>query len=243
MINSLKNKIILLLKSIKHALTPETQIFGKKSFSQCGEDLIIKFIFDQLGINKPSYLDIGAHHPFDINNTQIFYQNGSVGINVEPDPNLYKEFIINRKQDINLNCGVGKFEDHLYLNVMNAATLNTFSEVEANRLVNEFGFKIENRIKIEIVPISLILKKYNNGIFPDFLTLDVEGLDEEIIKSIDFEKSKPIVICLETISYSETGHGIKNHEMTSYLESKGYLKYADTYINTIFVLREKWQRN
>jgi hypothetical protein len=68
----------------------------------------------------------------------------------------------------------------------------------------------------------------------------VEGLDNAIIRSIDFELSKPSVVCLETISYSETGNGQKNKEIINFLIGKGYMIYADTYINTIFVEEEKW---
>ena len=74
----------------------------KVSYSQKGEDLIIKHIFDGLGIVEPSYLDIGAHHPYHISNTALFYKNGSRGINIEPDPDLFVEINRVRKEDINL---------------------------------------------------------------------------------------------------------------------------------------------
>ena len=53
------------------------------SYSQCGEDLIMNFIFNNLRIEKPSYIDIGAHHPFWLSNTFFFYKKGSKGINIE----------------------------------------------------------------------------------------------------------------------------------------------------------------
>ena len=59
-------------------LSPE-----KKSFSQCGEDLIVNYIFGLRGITKPTYLDIGANDPFYLNNTALFYINGCRGINIE----------------------------------------------------------------------------------------------------------------------------------------------------------------
>ena len=50
---------------------------SKKSYSQTGEDIIIKTALADLGISKPSYLDIGAHHPYYLNNTALFYKQGS----------------------------------------------------------------------------------------------------------------------------------------------------------------------
>lgn len=223
-------------------LKKKTKQWEKKSFSQSGEDLIIKFIFDLIGIKNPTYIDIGAHHPFYLNNTAIFYENGSRGINIEPDPSLYSLFPKYRKLDINLNCGISDKDGELMLNILNAPTLNTFSDEEANKIVSENNFKITNRIPIKVYNLNTLLKKYCNDVFPDFMNVDVEGLDEEIIKSINYEKHKPIVICLETISYSETGNGKKNNEIIGYLKEKGYLVFADTYLNTIFILKEKWLR-
>jgi hypothetical protein len=58
----------------------------KVSYSQCGEDIIINFILTCLKIDKPTYMDIGAHHPFRFSNTALFYEAGCHGINIEPDP-------------------------------------------------------------------------------------------------------------------------------------------------------------
>ena len=72
-------------------------IYAKKSYSQCGEDLIVRYIFDVLRIEHPSYLDIGAHHPFFLNNTALLYEEGSRGVNVEADPQLIHSFYKERK--------------------------------------------------------------------------------------------------------------------------------------------------
>src|ERR1035438_1460830 len=76
---------------------------GKTSYSQCGEDLIIRYVFDVLKIPCPVYLDIGAHHPRFLSNTFLFYQQGAHGINIEPDPTLFAAFPKQRNRDTNLN--------------------------------------------------------------------------------------------------------------------------------------------
>jgi hypothetical protein len=48
--------------------------FSKVSYSQSGEDLIVRVYFDILGITNPTYIDIGAHHPYFISNTALFYE-------------------------------------------------------------------------------------------------------------------------------------------------------------------------
>jgi FkbM family methyltransferase len=214
--------------------------FGKISYSQSGEDIIVQYIFDCLNIEKPSYLDIGAHHPFYLNNTAIFYKKGSRGINIEPDPNLFIMFPEIRPKDINLNIGIGINQGESNFYVISTPTLNTFSKEEAEKYQKEGDFKIINTLKIKTDTISNIINQYSDGEFPDFLSLDAEGVDEEILKSIDFKKKFPKVICIETITFSTKGRGIKNSDIIAYLESQGYMLYADTNINSIFVKENLW---
>ena len=221
---------------------PENSQFLKKSYSQCGEDLIVKFIFDILKIQNPSYIDIGAHHPNYISNTALFYENGSRGINIEPDPSLFKNFLTARKEDINLNIGIGNKNEILDFYIISSPSLNTFSKTEAENYNLEGNYKITSVEKIKVRTLEDILIEHNGGIFPNFLSLDAEGIDEIIIKSIDFDKNYPIVICIETISFSNSGNGLKNKDLIKFIEEKGYLYYADTNINSIFVKESYWKR-
>lgn len=211
------------------------------SYAQSGEDLIMSFIFNHLRIEKPSYLDIGAHHPFWLSNTAYFYKKGCRGINIEPNPLLIKQFYKHRKNDINLNIGVSDRNDKLLFNIMSAPTMSTFSLDEAKRLERETSFRIIDQKNIEVKHIQNILENYNSGLFPDFLSLDVEGLEEVILNSIDFENNYPKVICLETISYSEKNDEKKEAGLIDFLIKKGYFVYGDTYINTIFVKETIWK--
>ena len=216
--------------------------YKKISFSQCGEDLIIKHIFQALNIENPSYIDIGAHHPFYMNNTALFSLNGSVGINIEPDPSLFQNFPIHRSNDINLNIGVAEKDGEEDFYIISVPTLNTFSKETAEGYAKEGNYHIVEKKIIATKTIQNIIKQYANNVFPDFLSLDAEGVDEIILHSIDFDENCPTVICIETISFSQSGNGEKNKEIIEFLESKGYLYYADTNINSIFILKNKWNR-
>ncbi len=213
--------------------------FANTSYSQCGEDLIIKHIFAGLGIAKPSYIDIGAYHPFHLNNTALFYVNGSKGINIEPNINKFKLFINARRKDINLNIGVAQKSGILNYYEISNPTLNTFSKEEAGRCEKE-GYKINKISKVKVEIIENILKKYWKDPFPRLLSLDAEGMEMEIIEGIDFRKNYPYIICVETLSFSVSGNGIKDYLLIKYIEKQGYLLYADTNINTIFVKKDRW---
>ena len=81
-----------------------------------------------------------------------------------------------------------------------------------------------------------VINKYNKGDFPDLLSIDVEGLDEQILKSIDYNLVVPKVMCVETLTFStQQGKGEKKTALIEFVKSKGYMVYSDTYINTIFV--------
>lgn len=213
--------------------------FANTSYSQCGEDLIIKHVFAGLGIIRPSYIDIGAYHPFHLNNTALFYANGARGINIEPNLGKFKLFVNARRKDINLNVGVARKPAILdYYEIANPA-LNTFSKEEAENSVKE-GYKIIRISKVKVETLENILQKYWKRQFPHLLSLDAEGMEFEILKEINFRKNYPYVICVETLSFSTSGKGVKDYQLIKYIEKQGYLSYADTNINTIFVKKDRW---
>jgi len=217
--------------------------WAQKSFSQCGEDLIVKFIFDNLQISHPTYIDIGAHHPFYLSNTALFYELGSRGINIEPDPVLFKEFLAHRKNDVNLNIGISNENGYADFYLISSPTLNTFSKEEAENYKTQGDYSITNVIKIPISTFKKIIDEQNNEKYPDFLNIDAEGVDELIVTSLDYTQNYPIVICLETMSFSTSGSGVKNLEMINFITNKGYIEYASTYINTIFVKENIWKKS
>lgn len=216
-------------------------VLAHYSYSQSGEDLIINFASKAMRIEFPSYLDIGAHTPVALNNTYLFYKSGSKGVCIEADPDLFKVFKKKRRRDISLNCGIGhqdSGQSDFYL--MTNSTLNTFSKEEAKRCESYGTNFIKSVIKVPIFGINSILEKYFAGNSPDIISIDVEGLDFAIISAIDFDRWRPKIFCIETLTYSETRKEEKNEAIISFLKSKDYIVYGDTYINTIFVDRASW---
>lgn len=216
-------------------------IYYRKSWSQCGEDLIMRYLFDLLQIARPSYLDIGAHHPCHYNNTYLFYRQGARGVNVEPDPSLHAELSRGRRRDVNLNLGVGPYEAELDFYVMSRRTLNTFSAAVARKYVEEHGLRIVETRRIRVQTFAQVVDSQMGGT-PDLVSLDAEGLDLEILRSIDCSRYRPHVFCVETISYADgDGSGVKSSEIHAVMLQNGYRLYADTYINSIYVAERSWR--
>jgi FkbM family methyltransferase len=235
-INNLKHHLKNFLFEQKHSDANKY----KKSYSQCGEDLIVRFIFDQLKISKPSYIDIGAHHPYIISNTSLLYLGGSKGVNVEPNPPFFDLFIKERPKDINLNIGISAKEQDLEYFEFNEPALNTFSTEEKENLIKEGKALLSSKI-VSTNSLEHVINNYCDNRFPHFLSLDVEGYDMMILHQINFDKSFPFVICVETISFSTKGNGIKNKELIDFLVSNGYFLHSDTFINSIFVKQDIWK--
>lgn len=216
-------------------------IYYRKSWSQSGEDLIMRYLFDLLHIARPSYIDIGAHHPWYYNNTYLFYRQGARGINVEPDPSLYAGLRKGRRHDVNLNMGIGPHEAEMDFYVMSRRTLNTFSATEARKYVEQHGLRIVDTRRIGVQTFAQAVDAHM-GRTPDLVSLDVEGLDLDILRSIDFSRHRPQVFCVETLSYAAgDGSGIKSPEIHALMLENEYILYADTYINSIYVAARSWR--
>ena len=231
----------MLLDRIRRKI--QRALFGsdKVSYAQCGEDLIISGIFASLGVADPTYLDLGAHHPTYLSNTYYFYLRGGKGVCVEPDPALFGDFQKKRGRDTCLNVGVGAqtLPDAEFF-LMSASTLNTFSGEEARRIEADTPHRIVRTARIPVVSVNQIIKEYFQE-RPDFVSLDIEGMDMEILQAFDFGRWHPMVFCVETVVFSERRSGAsKVGEVAAFMESQGYFVYADTYINTIFVDKAVW---
>ncbi len=222
------------IKYIKRALKHlNGKVYYKKSYSQCGEDLIINHLVKYLDINKPTYIDIGANHPKKLNNTYFFYKNGSVGVLVEPNKQLCKLISRTRKRDTVINAGIGiSKENTAKYYVMSCDTLSTFCKEEAERIEKMGSIKICNTEDVKMYGINDILEKYFNGA-PDIFSIDIEGLDLEVLKTLDFSKYRPKIFCIETLEYTQDRSAKKDNELIDFMVLNGYSIYADTYINTI----------
>lgn len=174
----------------------------------------------------------------------IFYRNGSRGYLIEPDPNLYNKLKKTRPNDSCLNIGIGNKNTVANLYIMSTNTLNTFSKKEVEMYIKNKSYgeqKIIDVVKIPIVTPKRLVDEYI-GFVPDCWSIDTEGYDEKIINSIDFEKHRPKVICIETIRCVDPNEIKKSSKVTGELLKAGYFIYADTFINTILVDSKTWNK-
>ncbi len=202
------------------------------SYSQDGEDMILKSFYENQKNYKGFYVDVGAHHPVRYSNTYFFYKKGWKGINIEPTPTAIRLFNLFRSRDINLNLGVAEKPSKLTFYCFNEPALNTFSEEVALSVDKKEKYFITKKLEVDVLPLRDILKKHvPPGAKIDFLTVDVEGLDFEVLKSNDWDNFSPEYLLVEGHATFEE---IFTYDIYVYLKEKNYSIVAKTLRTLIF---------
>ena len=211
---------------------PAAEDEGTVSYAQSGEDLVAYFIFDHLKIRDVTYLDIGAFDPVRLSNTYFFYQAGHRGVLVEPNPAMCEKLRAVRPQDKTLAAGIGtgpQREADYY--VMSEPSWNTFSKEDAERKVRSGEGTILEVVKRPLLDVNAVMAEHFRGV-PSFLSVDVEGLDLDILRSIDYARFRPKVVCVETL-VATTNRTVP--DIPAFMEKQGYVARGGSFVNTIFV--------
>ena len=171
--------------------------YARSHYSQCGEDIVLTQLSRAIGLpERGFYIDVGAYHPFDGSNTFILYQKGWRGINIDPNPRCKPLFDKYRPDDINLPCGISNTGGMLKYYMVDASSMNTFSKenLESFEMLNH----VTETIEVETKPLSLIIKEHVPGdVLIDFLNIDAESYEMEVLNSIDWNHKQPKIIALE----------------------------------------------
>ena len=178
--------------------------------SQFGEDKFLYNLFEKNYVGK--YLDVGCFHPTKHNNTSLFYKNGWQGINIDLNPLTIDLFNFMRPNDININTAVSSEESEKTLFFLSENnTQNTLSENQLLFLKKHHNLRDEEIIKkkIQTRRLDKILEE-NNFDNIDFMNLDVEGHELEVLKTINFKKTKLKYLCIEMINHNDLS--IKNSD-------------------------------
>jgi FkbM family methyltransferase len=205
--------------------------YARDSFSQEGEDLIVERFFEHKATGF--YVDIGAHHPIRFSNTYRLYRRGWTGLNVDANPGSMLIFGRVRPRDINVEAAVSAAREDLTFYIFNEPALNTFDKQLALQRVGG-PYSIVKEVSVRTRPLWELLDQYvphNTAI--DFLTVDVEGLDCEVLRSNDWNRYAPeyvMVECLQTLTLDKA----KLDPVGKLLSDQQYSIVAKTMNSAIF---------
>ena len=190
------------------------------AYSHWGIDLIITKLLDSK--NRGIYIDVGCHHPFLNNHSYLLYKSGWVGINIDIDYNSIDMFNFFRKSDVNIQTAVTDHKGEVDLFFYhNRAAKNTISK--------EFGSDAKEQKKINSDTLNNIIEnsKFKNSKI-DFVSIDVEGNEMNVLNGFDLKKYKPKLILLEFILpnkkefYEKDINEITNSEVYKFLIKNEY---------------------
>lgn len=202
-------------------------------YGQDGEDLILNRLLDGQALGF--YVDVGAHHPVRFSNTYLFYQRGWCGINIDAMPGSMKKFNKVRPRDINIECGIAGSAGKLMYHRFNEPALNTFDTAEAEHK-NKPPYQMIETVEVAVERLDALLARYlPAGQQIDFLSVDVEGMDEEVLRSNDWSRYRPRFILAETLRTDMLSLG--ECPVVQFLSSVGYKPVGKAY-NTSFFARE-----
>lgn len=202
-----------------------------QSWSQEGEDLILHRIFK--GKKNGFFVDVGAHHPQRFSNTQRFYKMGWTGINIDAMPGSMKLFDKLRPKDINLEMGVAEQEGTLDYFRFNEPALNGFSAELSTTREKEFDrYFIKDVVQVKVMPLRDILDRYVRNQAIDFLSVDAEGLDIEVLRSNDWQRFRPRIVLAEVLQHNLDN--LHQSPLVQFMNSQGYSPIAKLYHTVLF---------
>lgn len=188
------------------------------SYAQNFEDVVLNRVFHT--ITQGHYIDIGAFDPAIDSVTKHFYDRGWSGVNVEPVARFHAKFVAQRPRDWNLNVVVGSAVGDVAFQEWGDSGLSTIRETFDARVVERLGFQCTTR-KLPMTTLAEITKQLPSADV-QFLKIDVEGAERDVLLGGEWRAFRPRVILLEAIKPKLPGCDIHSFEPT-WFEWEGIL--------------------
>ncbi len=165
------------------------------TYAQNFEDVMLRRLFAEF--KTGFYIDVGAHDPEFLSVTKSFYDEGWRGINIEPIKNKWLLFNEARPRDINLRTAVGCGTGTVLLsNVVGQSALSSTDPSRIGELTSLYKDMVTEEVPIRTL--DSIIKEYTPPEI-DFLKIDVEGAESDVLKSLNLAINRPKVLVIESV--------------------------------------------
>ena len=195
------------------------------SYAQNFEDVILDRVFREKSVGF--YLDIGACYPEQASVTKHFYDKGWSGVNVEPMEEPYNLLLLERPRDINVRAAIAGYTGEI--TIFPGPTLG-----ESSALLGE---KDKTGITVPCYTLDALCDLYVKHDI-DFLKIDVEGLEKDIVVNAEWREYRPKVIVIEATYSWSTKRRPEVHEVISFLKTKNYTEGYFDGLNIFFLAKE-----
>lgn len=210
--------------------------YGDVHFSQEGEDVLLARVFSRQ--REGIYVDVGAHHPRRFSNTYWAYERGWHGLNIDAAPGFEGAFTRSRPRDTNIWACVSDMPGTREFRVFHEKALNTVDPDRALYISDVLNAECQ----IVNVPARRLDDLLDNhlpcgaGVI-DFMSIDVEGAEMEVLRSNDWSRFKPRVIIVEVLHC--TLSNIEAQPAVQFLVERGFTPVAMMYHSVFLVSDEQ----
>lgn len=214
---------------------------GITSYAQNFEDVMLARCFPG---KRGFYVDVGANDPDIDSVTRAFYERGWSGINIEPLNANFERLKSRRRRDRNLKLCVGKKNGAITFFEVRKWHGYSTTDPKIAKEHRRDGLKVEEHTVL-LVPLKDVLERYAPGKAIDFLKIDVEGTEMDVLRGCDFKRHRPKIIVLEsklpvTIAMINRVDEVPDRASAyaRFLEPKGYKQVWHDGLNAFFLARE-----
>ncbi len=200
------------------------------SWSQFGEDLVIRSVLQRLGRwDQPmTYVDVGSYHPIQYSNTLLLHARGWNGINIDPNPATIQLFRAHRPNDLNLLCGISSEEGKaFYQQSVRGEISATGSLIDIT--TSQPPHADDCVTEVPVRRLDEILSSYDwQSKQWGLLNVDTEGTELQVLQSNCWSKYRPLVISVEENFPAQS-------RLDPFLAEKNYKLVSEYCLTKIFV--------
>ena len=198
----------------------------RHSYAQAGEDLIaIELLSDKQSTEPLFYVDVGANHPSRLSNTYLLYRLGAKGITIEPNEDLCGLHRSIRPRDVQVSVGCG---DQTGLKEFHYATAPVLSSFVPRSVERPLRTAYQSVFTLDKICYDLKVTAI------DFLSIDTEGFDINVISGATASLGFTKVVCVEANSRQDAA------TLESLMDQHGFVVARRTNCNLFFVKRSKY---
>lgn len=205
-------------------------------FTRNFEDVILQRALSD--VSNGCYVDAGASHPVIDNNTFAFYQNGWRGIGIEP-LELKAEWDQARPRDIFINAALGEKPGQLTLHGYRENGQLSTGSAEIVEHWRTSGLVVNETTTVPILTLDSILNEHLGNRTLHLISIDVEGMERDVLLGLDLKKYRPWVMIVEA---TVPGTAVPfHHKWEPLILDAGYLMVYFDGVNRFYLSNE--QRN
>jgi FkbM family methyltransferase len=195
------------------------------SYAQNFEDVILARVLADRNVGF--YIDIGACFPDIASVTKHFYDRGWSGVNVEPMAEPFKQLVTKRMRDVNLNIAIAGYSGTIM--IFHGPSVGESSAIRTADL--------EHSVSVPCLTLADLCRQYATHRV-DFLKIDAEGLERDIVLSGDWDCFRPTIVLIEVTEPWTTTRRPESAEVSEYLGGKGYSEVYFDGINVFYLAAE-----